>query len=124
MLDVSCSNGDATVIGTLAGLAAALVAVALAILTVIPTFVREAQDRSGPHAGRRYVRQFRLFYWTLGTGVVVLVLGALTAVVGLFFPSHGLAIVIGTITALGILALSVGCIGIAILVGQSLGRIR
>ena len=112
---------DATLIANLAAIAAALVAVALAILLVIPNFAREARERAGAHAGRYQVRQFKSFYWVLGIGVIALVVAALIAVVGLFFPSHGLAIAVGVITVVGISALAIGSLGIAWLVGRIFG---
>lgn len=98
---------------------AVLVAVALAIITVIPAFSREAQERAKQYAGKRYARQFKTAFLIVCASAVTLTLTSLIGVVALFFPSKGLAIMLGSLAGIGIIALGVGVIWIAMLVRRT-----
>jgi hypothetical protein len=96
------------------------VAVSLAIVTVIPSFSREVQERSGHYSAKYYNKVFRRSFVLLFGSVIALVLSALIGIAGLFWPSGTTAYVVGSLTAVGILALGIGAGSFAVITIRAL----
>jgi hypothetical protein len=103
------SSADAApVISNLTAVTAALVAVSVAIVAVIPTFSRQVQEQTKKYSAQHFNKVFRRSFVMLFCSVILLVASALVGIGGLFWPTATLAYLVGSLTALGITVLGVG----------------
>jgi cytochrome c biogenesis protein CcdA len=114
--------GDASRITNLTTLAAALLAVSLALLAVMPTFIEQARRQNTSLDADYYVHAFKIFFWTLFFSVLFLGVAALDGLVGLYWPRALIEWILAALVGAGTATLIAGNIGVAYFVRKSVLR--
>jgi hypothetical protein len=109
-----------SIIASLTAMSAALAAVALALIVVVPTLSAQVQTSSRKYAGQYFNRVFRLSFISLFGAVALLVASGTVGIAGLFWPSNCIAYAVGILSALGIVTLAVGAAGFALVTYRAL----